>query len=402
MKQQSTSFVSFQAEIAAELERVLEWWITHSPDSTNGGFWGSIAQDNTRSEDAPKGIIQHSRILWTFSAAARAGHRVDTLTALAKQAFDYLRIHFWDQEFGGLYWMLDAKGIIIEDKKQIYAQAFGIYAFSEYFQLTGDQASFDLALALYQSIEKHSYDKAQGGYFEAFNRDWSPREDLRLSDLDANEAKTMNTHLHILEAYTNLYRVYPGLDLEAALAQLIQCFLQRFLDAERSRLHLFFDEHWQLKSTEISFGHDIEASWLLVEAAEVLSDESLLRTVHQVANDLAQHTLEYGLDPDGGLLYEADLEGLRNTDKHWWPQAEAMVGFLHAYQRTQQVVYSEAMYRIWQFTKRCILDLAQGEWRWRVNRAGEAIYTDQKAGPWKAPYHNVRALLLLLASNSSK
>lgn len=389
----------FKKEIEKEFHQLLNWWIGNMVDEESGGFYGRIDGHNQLHPKADKAIILNSRILWTFSAAANFSP-TESYKATAKRAYDYLIQHFWDTEAGGVYWMLDYQGKAIQTKKQIYAQAFAIYAFSEYYQLTREEEALEKAIFLFELIEKYSFDQKENGYFEAYSQNWELLEDLRLSEKDANEAKTMNTHLHILEAYTNLYKVHKAPNLQRQLTNLIQLFSDKFITLPNPHLHLFFDEHWNLKSHEISFGHDIEASWLLVEAAEVLGDVNLLDKTKALALKIAEATLKEGIANDGSLLNEAAPNGITDDDRHWWPQAEAIVGFLNAYQISNDNIYLDTSFNLWNFIKEYMLDHDNDEWHWMVNNKGLPNYQEDKAGPWKAPYHNGRMCLEVLKGGS--
>lgn len=374
------------------VENILPFWLERMVDRNAGGFYGRINGRNELIRDAPKGIILNSRILWTFSAVF-SHFGSEQYRETATRAFDYLKKYFLDREFGGVYWMLNPDGSPAETKKQVYAQAFGIYALSEFYQATGNQDSLELALSIYSLVEQHSYDARNNGYLEAFDRQWNLLEDLRLSEKDANEAKTMNTHLHILEAYTGLYQVWPDASLGRQLDNLIRLFLRQFISTDNG-FHLFFDVQWNLKSSTQSYGHDIEGAWLLLRAAEVLGDRELIRECQETALMLTDAALR-GLDIDGGLMYEGNASRVTNSEKHWWPQAEALVGLLNAYQISSRVKYLEMAEKNWDFIQRYLVD-PKGEWHWKVNKDGYQDYKEDKAGPWKAPYHNGRAMLELM------
>jgi cellobiose epimerase len=207
-----------------------------------------------------------------------------------------------------------------------------------------------------------------------------------------NATKTMNTHLHVLEAYTNLYRIWPDAELKDRLINLAKLLSGPFHDGN-GHFNLFFDTKWKLLSDDISFGHDIEGSWLLYEAAEVIGDETLLEQTKNIALLMAEATLA-GLDADGGLMYEANPEGLKDTDKHWWPQAEALVGFMNAWELSVDDNYLILVAKNWQFILKNMLH-PDGEWHWRVSREGKVITGEDMAGPWKCPYHNGRAMIEL-------
>ncbi|MBC8084438.1 MAG: AGE family epimerase/isomerase [Hymenobacter sp.] len=379
----------------AELDRILSYWATQMPDEKYGGFHGQLTAENGLVEQAPKGAVLNARILWTFSAAYRQQARPEYLT-LAARAFNYYEAHFLDLEYGGVFWSVDYRGRPLDTRKQIYALAFALYGLSEYYAASGNARALTHAQDLFRAIEQHSFDPAHGGYLEALARDWTPLADLRLSGKDANEKKTMNTHLHVLEAYANLYRHWPDPHLRTQLRKLLEVFLTHLLDPVSHHLHLFLDEHWQVKSTVISFGHDVEASWLLLEAAEVLRDEQLVEQLRQVAVAVAAAAAR-GLDATGGLCYEYDPAlGHWNREKHWWVQAEALVGFLNAYQVSGHQHFHDQFEAVWEFTRRHLLDYAGGEWHWGVTDKLELMPNEDKAGFWKCPYHNGRACLELL------
>ena len=380
---------------SVELRNILDWWARRTVDP-NGGFYGRIDGSGRLHARADKGVILNTRILWTFSAAARRPGLAE-YQGLAEQAFRYLLEYFWDDREGGFYWMLDSLGRPVQDKKQIYAQSFAVYALAEFYRTSGNRQALEQANDTFALIEKHSRDTARRGYFEAFARDWSPLADLRLSDKDANEAKTMNTHLHVLEAYTNLFGVALNGKVREALFSLAELFPEKFIDPDTAHLRLFFDENWAPKSDLVSFGHDIETAWLLCDAAEALGDPALLKTMRAAAVRIADRTLVSGLDPaDGGLWNEADALGLTDRNKDWWPQAEAVVGFLNALNISGEQRFAGAAVRSWDFIGRYLLDRKKGEWFWALRADGTPDRANDKAGPWKCPYHNARACMKVM------
>ena len=393
----NSGLAALARELGHELTAgILPYWLEHAIDERHGGFAGMITAVNVAVEDAPKGAILNARILWTFSAAYRA-LGVPAYRAAAERAAEYFHAHFLDPEHGGVFWMLDACGAPQDARKHVYAQAFAIYGLSEYARATGCAGSLERAVELYRLIETRAADALHGGYQEAFSRDWVPLEDVRLSEVDANERKSMNTHLHVLEAYANLYRVWPDAELRARLRSLVELFLAHIVDPASAHLLPFFDDAWAPRSGVISFGHDIEASWLLLEAADITADVALRERVRQVSIRMAEAVLNEGLDPQGGLFYEIGADGILDTGKEWWPQAEAIVGFVNAYQETGGVGFLEAAERTWAFTRRYIVDRESGEWFRRVSRDGSLDPACEKVGPWKCPYHNTRACLEVMA-----
>ncbi|MNW55048.1 Cellobiose 2-epimerase [compost metagenome] len=292
--------------------------------------------------------------------------------------------------------MVDADGNPSQDKKQIYGHAFVIYALVEYYLADQCQAALDLSIELYRLIEEHSYDKLHKGYIEAVARNWKYTGNLSLSSKDLNEKKSMNTHLHVLEAYTNLYRVWQSPELTHSLSELIEVTMDQIVDHTTGHFLLFFDEKWNVKSSHISYGHDIEGSWLLLEAAEVLQNPQILKRVKSTAITMAEAVYAKGIDQDGGIWNEADPGGLIDTNKDWWPQAEAMVGFYNAYELTGDSKFRDAAIQSWEFIRKYIVDHKYGEWHWGVQQDGTPLPNEPKISAWKCPYHNGRACLEML------
>lgn len=377
-------------------EDILRFWMDHAVDVENGGFYGYITNDLRVAKNAPKAGVLNARILWTYSTAYRV-LKADEYLTMANRAYHYLADHFFDPEYSGIYWMLDYKGKALDSKKQIYAIAFAIYGLAEYFEATGDRESLKKAIELYKAIEEHSYDPENQGYLEALSRDWGPLADMSLSPKDLNVKKSMNTHLHILEAYTRLFRVWKDKELAGKLKEIIRITIDRILDPKKERFQLFFDEYWHSQSDIVSFGHDIEGSWLLYEAAEVLEDSAILSEVKPIALRMAENVLRNGIDTQNGGLYN-EAKGGRLTDdgKDWWPQAEAVVGFCNAYQLSGEERFWKASLAMWEFIKSRIIDKQNGEWFWGVSRDGKVQLGREKVGPWKCPYHNSRMCFEML------
>ena len=390
------SLTEYRNEVRKELDEILSYWMLNTHDVANGGFIGRIDENNVQHAEAPKGAVLNSRILWAFSAAYPITKKPEHLH-LARVAFNYLNTQFIDKEFGGVYWSVDARGKPLDTKKQIYALAFAIYGCSAFYKISRSEAAKETAISLYRQIEEHSYDAVNGGYFEAFTRDWQSLDDQRLSAKDANEKKTMNTHLHVLEAYTALYYVWPDIGLKRQITNLLASFTDHIINPVSGHLNLFFDEQWGKKGNVVSFGHDIEAAWLLSEAAEATGNLSIVTAIETISQKIATATLD-GLDEDGGLWYEYDSENNHFIkEKHWWVQAEAMVGFFHQWQLTHDTGYLVRSWRTWQYTKAFIKDAAYGEWLWGRNEWGEIMPGQDKTGIWKCPYHNSRACIKILS-----
>lgn len=388
---------TYARRIEAELRgNILPFWMQHAIDRERGGFYGEISNDLRMDRDAPRGALLTSRILWTYSAAYRR-YGDPAYREMADRAYEDLIARFWDETYSGLYWAIDADRQPVNTRKQIYGQAFGIYSLSEYCLATGSEPALERAVALFGDIEANSYDPHRGGYLEAFTRQWTLEEDLRLSEVDLNEAKSMNTHLHVLEAYASLMRAWASPELARKQRALLRVIVERIVDPATYHTRPFFDQRWNPKSDRISYGHDIEASWLLVDAARGLHDEALLDATEALAVRMAQATLSEALDQDGGLLYEAGPEGITDTRKEWWPQAETVVGALNAYQLTSEPSFLEAALRSWDFIASYLVDQEHGEWFRCVSRDREVDSQEPKVSFWKGPYHNARACMEAIA-----
>jgi mannobiose 2-epimerase len=381
-------------------ENILPFWARHAVDRENGGFYGKIDCDLHVDVQAPRAAVINTRILWTFAAACRL---VDPrYREMADRAWSYIVEKFWDREHGGVYWMVDYLGRPLSDRKQIYAQAFAIYAMAEYFRATGNAESLDRAKQLYGFIEARSHDPVHKGYIEACARDWGPLEDLRLSEKDLNCAKSMNTHLHILEAYTNLLRVWRDAGLLARQKELLEITMDHIVDQSTAHFRMFFDREWNSLTDHVSFGHDIEGSWLMVEAAEVVGDLALIERARTLAVRMAGAVAREAADTDGSIFYEADSKGvLIDPNKHWWAQAEAVVGYYNAYQIGGEERFRELAYRAWEFIEAKVVDRVHGEWHAKLKPDGTPLRESEDSdaclvGPWKCPYHNSRVCYEML------
>ncbi|WP_428330420.1 AGE family epimerase/isomerase [Mucilaginibacter sp.] len=391
----STKLDILKTELSDELNNIMRFWADITPDEVNSGFYGKIDNDNQATANAPKGSVLNARILWSFAAAYNHTGDENYLN-VATRAYEYINAHFIDAEQGGVYWSVDYKGNALDTKKQVYAIAFTIYALSEFYSASGIMAAKQKAVDLYRLLVEKSYDHVKTGYFEAFTKNWQPIDDLRLSAKDANEKKTMNTHLHVLEGYINLFRIWPDQGLKQQIETLLNNFFDHFIDQQTNHLSLFFDEDWKSKSDLISYGHDIEATWLLLEAAEAIGDAYMIEKIKQISIPIANATIK-GLDTDGGLWYEYEpAEDHLIKEKHWWVQAEAMVGFFNTWQIAGDEKYLDIAIKNWDFVKHKILDKTKGEWFWGIEGDGGLMENQDKAGLWKCPYHNSRACMEII------
>lgn len=381
---------NFKQQLELDLtENILPFWMTQVVDRVNGGFYGAVTNDLQVLNDVPRSSILCSRILWTFAAAYRRLGE-DKYLSTARQAYDYLTQVFWDHEYGGVYWSVDKEGNPVLDRKHHYAQAFAIYGLSEYYRSSRKGKALELAKQVYQHLEQHAYDRIHKGYIEGSSRKWEALEDMRLSDKELNCGKSMNTMLHILEAYTNLSRVWDDGELKRKHKSLIEVFLDHIVDQRIDHFKLFFDKEWNSLSDHISFGHDIEGSWLLGEAVKIHDDPSLNDRVQEASLGLATAVLQEGLDEDGSLFHEADPAGIVDPGKEWWTQAEGIVGFYNAFQLTGDERFAEAAKRLWSYIKTFMIDHESGDWFKRLMRDGTPEAERPKAGPWDCPYHHAR------------
>lgn len=375
-------------------QNILPFWLDNMLDSKRGGWYGQMTGKGRVEKEAPRGAILYARLLWTFSAAYRVLKHTEYLNA-ATMTKDYILAHFMDKEYGGTYWSVTADGQPLDTKKQFYAQGFMLYGFSEYARATGNEEALQTSVELFNIIENHAWDNESGGYIEACKRDWQPIEDMRLSAKDENLPKSQNTHLHIIEPYTNLLKA--GIDKAApAVKQLISIFTDRILNPESHHLDLFFSMDWKRMSTTESYGHDIECSWLLHESALVLGHTDILNKVEPVVREVAKAS-EKGLQPDGSMIYEGEPDGTNfDHDRHWWVQAEAVVGFFNLYQHFDDEVALDKALRCWQYIKDHLIDHTHGEWYWSIHDDGSINFDDDHAGFWKCPYHNGRMCMELI------
>jgi len=381
-------------EFEAELDNILSFWEYNSVDQIHGGFIGQIDENNVRNYKANKGLILNARILWTFSAAYKQTKN-QTHFELSQRAYQYLITYFYDKLNKGFYWLLSPDGKVIDGKKHIYSQTFVIYGLSEYYSISDDTDALDLAIETYRLIIEKSKDLVNGGFNEAFSMDWKELSDLRLSDKDVNVQKTMNTHLHIVEAFANLYESWADEELKSEIISNLYLINDKFIDKKSGHLKLFFDNKWQDHTDAISYGHDVEAAWLLLRCTEIVADDKLIEVYKEVAIKLIDSSIS-AIDADGGLWYEKGINsGVLIKEKHWWPQSEFVIGSINAYQLTSDIRYLEYCQNNWTFLKNHIKD-PTGEWYWGIDTDGHQMKNQDKVGFWKCPYHNVRMCLELI------
>ena len=406
----------FYNSISNELfQNILPYWDKYSKDEKNTGFFGKIDNDNVQDAECQRSIVMTSRFLWTYSAVARFTKDSKYLE-MADFAYKVIIEKYFDKENDGVYWSIMPDGTPKVDKKQIYGEAFCCYGLSEYAaavqELKKDEelaaTAMNKALDIYNLLENHALDKENGGYIEACAKDWSQTNDMILSPKDMNCPKSMNTNLHVMEAYTNLYRTLPVVfadsksiqaEVGQSLANLITVTQEKIVQ-KNAHLGMFFDMDWNLLADEISYGHDIEASWLLWEAACELKDEELKEQIRADVIKMAEVALDEGFDKENGCLENFLLHSTttpkRDRTRVWWNQAEAMNGFYNAWQMTGETKYQEACIKQWNWIQNYQVDKTNGEWWSALDQNGAPILAEDKGGNWKTSYHNGRTCLELL------
>lgn len=378
-------------EVLSEHENILKFWEKNTLDEENGGFIGEIDSQMNKHPEADKGVILNARIIWAFSAGYIYTKKEEYLN-LATRAYNYLLEKFYNHEKNGVYFMVDYEGNPTMDRNQIIAVAFVTYGFSEYYRATKNEEVLEYTLKLFNSLENYALDKEANGYFDAFSKDWEKLDDMRMYEGDKDAKKTMNANFHIMVAYANIYRAHKDNKVKNALKKLIEVFLNNILDKERGSCKLFFDENWNALKTDDNYGLDIEASWLLWDAAQVLGEKKIIDEVKPLVIKIVEHCLKYGYDKDGGMMNEGnDKNGVTNTYKSWWVQAESVIAFFNAYQITNESKYLANAFITWDFIKKYMIDYQYGEWFGTVSKdEHEPNMNESKIGPWKCPYHNSR------------
>lgn len=375
-------------EIRAELtEHIIPFWLSLR-DEKQGGFIGRVDYDLTRHPEADKGCILNSRILWFFSETYRA-LKDERLRGAADHAFAMLR-RMTDDENGGVYWALRAGGAVADATKHTYNQAFAIYALSAYYRATGCQEALERAFALFRTVETHCRD--EGGYLEAFTANWQPESNEKLSENGVMAGRTMNTLLHVLEGYTGLYEAAGEEEVRRQLYFILDIWEKHVWNPAQRRQEVFFDHDYHTLIDLYSFGHDIETSWLMDHTLDVLADEALAARLRPCLLAMADHTLAAAFTSHG-FANECE-RGQVNQKRIWWVQAEALLGFLNAWQRTEEDRYRQAVLAQWRFIRDFVSDKRPGsEWFWYVQEYGAPGSDQPIVEPWKCPYHNGRMAL---------
>lgn len=385
--------MGLQEEVRLELtDRIIPFWKSLRDDCC-GGYYGYVDFDLNVEKDARKGCILNSRILWFFSNAAEIFHE-DGLLLEAHHGYEFLVNHCLDREYGGVYWDVLPGGKAADDTKHTYNQAFAVYALTSYYRVSGREEALQYAMDLFHMIEGRCRDTY--GYRESFTRKWEPETNEKLSENGLLADKTMNTLLHILEAYTELYRVSQNETVGQALEDALIQFRDLVYNKEKVQLEVFFDDKLQSISDLYSYGHDIEASWLLDRAADILGKARLEQETKEYTRKLAEALYRRALNEDGSMNNEC-FQGNVDDTRVWWVQAEALVGFYNCYQKTEEEKYLQAAKNLWQYIKSYLIDKREGgEWFWDVDSQGKPSSQKPIAEPWKCPYHNGRMCLEII------
>ena len=383
----------FRDEIRDHLEKkILPFWKALK-DDTYGGFYGYMDSNLILNRTADKGCILNSRILWTFSAAAEALHS-EELRAYADHAMAFLE-RFEDPDNGGMYWLVTYDGKPSDTTKHTYCQAFAIYGLAAYYRLTGKQEALDKAMKLFRIIEGRCKD--EGGYLEALKADFSPESNEKLSENGVMASRTMNTLLHVVEAYTELHRAHPDIQVMVACVEGLNQLLDRVYNPGKRRMDVFFDGDFRPLLDMQSYGHDIEGSWLIWDSAATFIRPEGQEPWRKMCLDLLESATERAFT-DHGLDYET-VDGVTNRSRDWWPQAEAMLGFEFGWRMTGDPVWLSRLRTQWEYVKRVIVDPREGgEWYYAAGEDGTPS-VKPVVEEWKCPYHNGRMCLRLMTAD---
>ncbi len=374
-------------------EVILPFWIKLK-DDVYGGYYGYLDENLVLDKESTKGCILNSRILWFFSNAAMV-LKDSSLEEYANHAYRFLCEHCTDDEYGGMFWSLDYKGVPEDTTKHTYNQAFSIYALSSYYALTGEAEALERAFAIYRLIETKMKDSV--GYLEAFDRCFVAIDNEKLSDNGVIAHKTMNSLLHVLEAYTELYRVSHNEEVKARLRWIIELVDEKIYNRQLCRQEVFFDENLNSLIDLHSYGHDIEAAWLIDRALEIMDIPELTSRIRPMTSALTKKIYERAYC-NHSLLNECE-NGIDNTMRIWWVQAEAVVGFLNGYQKDpSHTEYLEASEDIFAMILDKLCDKREGsEWFWALDENLEPVPGKPIVEPWKCPYHNGRMCFEILS-----
>ena len=368
------------------LNDIIPFW-KNLRDDEFGGYYGYMDYDLKVDKKAVKGCILNSRITWFF-ANAYTLLKDESLLEEAKHGFAFMKEHCMDKENGGIFWSMKYDGTPEDTTKHTYNQAFSIYALSSYYEATHDEEALAMAKELFHIIETKCTDEI--GYKEAFDKEFHEVENDKLSENGVIAEKTMNTLLHVFEAYTELYRVAKLPEVKERLEWIMDTFADKVYNPKLHRQEVFFDRNMNTILDLHSYGHDIETAWLMDRGVEVLGEKKYEEKMTPITKDLTAEI--YKVAFDGHSLANECEKGVVNVHRIWWVQAETVIGFLNGWQKDpSRTEYLDAAKSEWQFIKDHVMDKRQGsEWFWEVDQSGKPYEGRPIVEPWKCPYHNGR------------
>jgi mannose/cellobiose epimerase-like protein (N-acyl-D-glucosamine 2-epimerase family) len=390
---------------------LLPFWLSRLADKKNGGYITHFDKEGNDTGENEKSLISQTRSLYTLSSCVRSGYEVKVCIELARNGLDFLTRHFWDRQSGGFYWMVDREGKLLRDDKILYGQSFAIYSLSEYTLATGDPEGLTYASRLFDLIRKLAYDPVNGGYFEMFDRSWKPAG----PGAGGGDRKTLDVHMHLMEAFTNLYLCSQDPLHREALTEVIDLLLGKILHPIYKTGIPQFTPDWQVApqikfdivwgwdrfaegnqkaqaEDNTAYGHNAEFAWLLIHALKTL--DTSLNSNEKVLKIIFDHTVDNGIDWEfGGVYVEGPHSGgVYDREKEFWQQAEVMIGMLDAYILFRDPRYWKAYQNVHRFVFEMVINHPVGEWWPLLTREGIPIWTHM-GHSWKINYHTVRCMI---------
>ena len=385
----------FVKEIEEELtQKLIPFW-ENLRDEEYGGFYGYMGYDLKVQKDYEKGCILNSRILWFFANAYMTLGE-EKLKEDADHAYAFLKEKCLDKEYGGMFWSVTYDGKPSDTTKHTYNQAFALYALSSYYRLTKNPNAKQLAYQLFDLIQEKAFDGA--GYLEAFDRNWKPASNEKLSENGVMASRTMNTLLHVFEAYSGFYRATKDERVAEAMRTILQIYQEKVFNPERNRQEVFFDLDYNSLIDLHSYGHDIESSWLIDDGCSLLGDAALNQTIFAMDDRLAEGIYQTAYR-NHSVLNECE-NGVDDETRVWWVQAESVLGFYHMYEKHGNCQYLQAAQDIFSYIEQYFLvSDHKSEWFWAVDKDGKPMQNLDIVNGWKCPYHNGRMCLELIRRN---